>query len=50
MFYNSNNEYARMMMEEERRLLKEVSNQRMSWKKLGNVMKLQAMMRANERG
>jgi hypothetical protein len=41
--------FNRIMIEEERKLLKEVSAQRMSWKKVGNMIKLNAIMRANQR-
>lgn len=43
------NEHARLMMEEERKLLNEVSKQPMSWKKITNAIKLNAMLRANYR-
>jgi len=32
-------------LEEERRLLQEMSSQRMSWSKLGNMIKLSALLR-----
>jgi len=41
--YNPN-EYTRFMMEEERRLLREITTQRMSWRKLGNIIQLNALM------
>jgi len=32
-------------LEEERRLLQEISSQRMSWSKLGNIIKFSALLR-----
>jgi len=47
--YNHAQEWQRVMQEEERRLMNEVSNQRMSWDKLGNIVKLNAIQHANRR-
>ena len=44
-----NDEHARLMIEEERKLLNEVSKQPMSWKKITSAIKLNAMIRANHR-
>jgi hypothetical protein len=45
-------EWDRMMWEEERRLLREVTEDRgpMSWRKLGKMIQLNAMLRSHGRG
>jgi len=47
-----NNEWDRMMWEEERKLLREVTDdkQPMSWQKLGKMVQLNAMLRSRDRG
>ena len=47
--YHQDQEWKRVMLEEERKLLKEVATQRMSWDKVGNIVKLNALMRAHQR-
>ena len=42
----SSNEWARIMMEQERKLIKEVSSQPMSWRKLGKMIQLSALIRS----
>ena len=44
MLYTNNN-LVRAMLEEERKLLREVSSQRMSWSKLGKMIRLDALLR-----
>ena len=44
--YNRNQDWNRNLFEEERRLLNEVGAQRMSWNKLGKMIKLNAMLNA----
>ena len=41
----TNNDFNRFLFEEQRRLLREVSSQRMSWSKLGRMIKLSALLR-----
>ena len=41
--YNTN-EYTRVLLEEERRLMREITGQRMSWNKLGKIIKLNALL------
>jgi len=43
--YN-HNDYDRFLIEEERKLMRELGSQRMSWSKLGKIIKLGAIMRA----
>jgi len=47
--FNHNDDWKRVMFEEERKLLEEVSTQRMGWDKIGNIVKLSALMRAQRR-
>ena len=42
-------EMDRMMMEEERKLLKQLSTERMSLRQIGRAVKLNALMQANQR-
>ena len=45
MYYS--NEYARIMLEHERRLLREVTNGKpMTWRKVGKIFQLNALLRA----
>ena len=41
--YNQN-EYTRVLLEEERRLMREITGQRMSWKKIGKMIRLNALL------
>ena len=41
--YNAN-EYTRVLLDEERRLMREITGQRMSWNKLGKIIKLNALL------
>ena len=41
--YNPN-EYPRVLLEEERRLMREITGQRMSWKKIGKLIRLNALL------
>ena len=43
------NEYARAMMEEERRLMREIGTGSMSWKKIGKIFQLNALLRTHSR-
>jgi len=43
----ANNAFNRFLLEEQRRLLREVSSQRMSWSKLGRMIRLSALLRMN---
>ena len=45
--YNPN-EY-RVLLEEERRLLRELETQRMSWNKLGKIIRLNALLHEQRR-
>ena len=45
--FNHNDDWKRAMIEEERKLMRKVAEQRMSWDKVSNIMKLNALMRAN---
>ena len=38
------NEETRILLEEERRLMREITGQRMSWNKLGKMIKLNALL------
>ena len=44
--YNPN-EYTRAMLDEERRLMREVSTGRFGWKKIGKMIQLNALLRAH---
>ena len=49
--YNNQIDYNRFLIEEERKLMRELGTQRMSWRKLGKIIKLGALVRAhNHRG
>ena len=41
------NEYTRVLLEEENRLMRELGTQRMSWNKLGTILKLTALLRSH---
>ena len=41
----TNNDFNRFLLDEKRRLLREVSSQRMSWNKIGRMIKLSALLR-----
>lgn len=43
------NEVNRQMLEEERKLLKQISNEPMSLRQFGRAIKLDALIRANQR-
>ena len=43
------NEYARVMLEEERRLMREVTTGRLGWKKIGKMIQLNALLRTHSR-
>jgi hypothetical protein len=43
----TNNGYDRTVLEEERRLMREISSQRMSWSKLGKMIRLNALIHAS---
>ena len=43
------NEYTRALLEEERRLMRELDTQRMSWNKLGKLIKLSALLSSHYR-
>lgn len=43
------NEYARCVVEEERRLMREVSTGSLSWKKIGQMLRLDALLRMQNR-
>ena len=47
--FRQEQDWQRVMLEEERKLLKEVATQRLSWDKVGNIVKLNALMRAHQR-
>ena len=47
MFYQEQ-EWKRVMLEEERKLLKEVATQRMGWDRVSKMVKLNALMRAHQ--
>jgi len=40
-------ENTRFLMEEERKLMRELNGQRMSWNKLGKLIKLNALLRSH---
>jgi len=44
--YNPN-EYTRAMLDEELMLMRELSTQRMSWNKVGKILKLNALLRSH---
>lgn len=44
-----NNDLARVIMDQERRLLREIGTQRMSWKKIGKLIQLSALVSGNHR-
>jgi len=48
--YNRNYDWNREMFEEERKLLNDVSAQRMSWNKLGKLIRLNAMLNSRRGG
>jgi len=43
------NEYTRFLLEEEHRLMRELGAQRMSWSKLGKMIKLSSLLRSISR-
>ncbi|MDR2687282.1 MAG: hypothetical protein LBB75_05975 [Oscillospiraceae bacterium] len=43
------NEYTRAMLEEERRLLREMAAGRFGWRKIGQAIKLNALLRSRIR-
>ena len=43
------NEYTRAMQEEERKLMREVSTGRFSWRKIGKMIQLNALLRTHSR-
>ena len=47
--YHHNSDWQKVMLEEERKLLKEVATQPMSWDKVSNMIKLNALQRAHRR-
>ncbi|MCL2300170.1 MAG: hypothetical protein FWC27_08515 [Firmicutes bacterium] len=47
MFYE--NEYTRVLLEEERRLMREITTQRMSWSTIGKMIKLNALLHERRR-
>ena len=49
MYPYSDYNWNRDMLEEERRLMREINSQRMSWNKLGKILKLNALMSARRR-
>ena len=42
-------QFERILDAEQRRLLRELSAQKMSWRKIGNVIKLRNLMRVRDR-
>jgi len=46
--YNRN-EYTRFLLDEERRLMREIESQRMSWNKVGKLIKLSALLSSHGR-
>ena len=40
------NEFTRVMLEEERKLMREVTTGRFGWKKIGKIIQLNALLRA----
>ena len=52
MYNRYGTEWDRMMWEEERRLLREVTDDKepMSWRKFGKMIQLNAMLRSRDRG
>jgi len=49
MYPYNNGSWDREMVEEERRLMRKINSQRMSWNKLGNMIKLNALLSARRR-
>jgi len=42
-------EYTRTLMEEERKLMRDVNTERFGWKKIGKMIQLNALLRTRER-
>ena len=43
------NEYTRALLEEERKLMREITTGRMSWKKIGKMITLNGLLRSHSR-
>ena len=49
MRYNPQHDFDRILSDERERLLREVSTQKMSWRKVGNLIKLNNLLRMRDR-